>query len=97
MPTWSIVTLDMISPATSHQHLSKFENLQKMLHLTTLFALSVMQCQRRLQISRVKNIDSVFCLSGVAFLLAPPYGGLRVSFDALRADADRMTVARSRS
>ena len=38
--------------------------------------------QRHVQISRVRNIDSVFDLTGVAFRLVPPYGGLRVSFDA---------------
>ena len=32
----------------------------------------------RLQISRVKNIGNVFELIGVAFHLAPPYGGLLV-------------------
>ena len=49
-----------------------------MLHPTALFALSLVQCQGRLQISRVKNIYNVFELSGVAFLLAPHYGGLLV-------------------
>ena len=43
-----------------------------------LYALSLMQCQRHLQISRVKNIDSVVELSGVAFRLAPSYGGLLI-------------------
>ena len=43
-----------------------------------LVTLSAMQCQTRLQIFRVKNISSVFELSGVAFRLALPYGGLRV-------------------
>ena len=39
----------------------------------SFFALSlIMQCQRRLQISQVKNIDSVFYLSGVAFRPSPP-------------------------
>ena len=38
----------------------------------------VMQCQRRLQISQMKNIGSVFELSGVAFRLASPLGGLLV-------------------
>ena len=52
--------------------------LLKMSHPTVLFALSLMQCQRRLQISRVKNIGNVFELSGVAFCPAPPYGGLLV-------------------
>ena len=42
-------------------------------------ALGLMQCRRRLQISGVKNIGSVSKLSGVAFRLAPPYGGLLVS------------------
>ena len=31
---------------------------------------------RRVQIFRVKNIGEVFELNGVAFRLAPPYGGL---------------------
>ena len=43
-----------------------------------LFALSLMQCQRCIQISQLKNIPNVFKLSGVAFRLAPPYGGLVV-------------------
>ena len=54
--------------------LSKFEK-PKMHHPTALFALS-MQCQWSLQISRVKNIGNVLELSGVAFRLAPPHGGL---------------------
>ena len=33
---------------------------------------------KRLQISRMKNIGSVFELSGVAFCLAPLHGGLLV-------------------
>ena len=37
-----------------------------------------MHCQRRLLISRVKNIGIVLEQSGVAFRLAPPYGGLLV-------------------
>ena len=41
--------------------------------------LSVLQRQRRLRISRVKNIGSVLELSGVAFRILPPYGGLLVS------------------
>ena len=36
-----------------------------------LFALCLVQCQRRLQISDVKNIGNVVELSGVAFRLAP--------------------------
>ena len=36
------------------------------------FALSVMQCQRRLQISWVKNIGSIFDVSGIALRLVPP-------------------------
>ena len=43
---------------------------------TLIFALSVMQCQSRLQIFRVKNTGSVFYLSGVAFCL----GGLLVHY-----------------
>ena len=37
-----------------------------------------MQCQRRLKISRVKNIGIVLEQSGMAFRLAPPDGGLVV-------------------
>ena len=40
--------------------------------------ISVLQRQRRPQISRVKNIGRAFELSGVAFRLVPPYGGLCV-------------------
>ena len=47
---------------------------------TALFALSLMQCQRRLRISRVKNSDNVFDLRVVSFRLAPFYGGLLVEF-----------------
>ena len=39
---------------------------------------ALMQCQRRLQITRVKNIGNILEQSGVAFRLAPPYGGLLV-------------------
>ena len=42
-----------------------------------LFASSLMHCQRRLQISRVKNIGNVSRLKRRAFRLASPYGGLR--------------------
>ena len=42
-------------------------------------ALSIMECQRRVQISRLKNIGGVFELSGMAFRLAPAYGGLLVA------------------
>ena len=45
---------------------------------TALFTLGLIQCQRRLHISKVENIGNVFELSGVAFRLAPPYGGLIV-------------------
>ena len=48
------------------------------MHLTALLALNLMQCQRHLQISRVKNISNVFELTGVAFRLAPHYDGLLV-------------------
>ena len=71
----SRVTRDMTSPAASQRHLSKFEKRPpKMPHPTTLFALSLMQCQRRLQISRVKNIGNIIELRGMAFCLVPPYG-----------------------
>ena len=36
--------------------------------------ISVLQRQRRLQMSRVRNIGRVLELSGVAFRLVPPYG-----------------------
>ena len=45
--------------------------------LLGFFAFSLMQFQRRLEISRPKNIESVVELSA-AFLLAPPYGRLLV-------------------
>ena len=48
-------------------------------HLTALFALGLMQYQRRLQIYRLKDIGNVIELSGVAFRLAPPHGGLLVA------------------
>ena len=45
--------------------------------------------QRRLQISRVKNISTVFELSGVAFCLVLPYGGLLVKkYDKGRSEVD---------
>ena len=44
--------------------------------LRFVFVLRLMQCQRRLQISRVKNISSVFEISGAMLRPAPPYGGL---------------------
>ena len=51
------------------------------------------QCQRRRQISRVKNIDSVFQLSGVAFRLAPPYGGLLVGvWESLAAEVQTFQI-----
>ena len=49
-------------------------------HPTASFALSLMQCQRRLQISRAKNIGKVLEKSGVTFRLAPSCGGLLVIF-----------------
>ena len=51
---------DMTSPAASGHHLSKFEKRPEMPHPTALFAINQMQCQRRLQISRVKNIGNGF-------------------------------------
>ena len=81
MPTYSKAIPHMTSPVVSGRHLSTFEKRPKMPHPTALFALSLIQCQRRLQISRVKNIGNVSILSGVAFRLAPPHGGLLVSSD----------------
>ena len=40
------------------------------------FTLSVMQCQRSLQISQIKNTGTVFKLSRLEFRLALPYGVL---------------------
>ena len=62
---------DRTSLTDSGRHLSKFEKRLKMPRPTALFALSLMQCQRRLQISRVKNIGNVFELIDVAFHLSP--------------------------
>ena len=45
-----------------------------------LLALSLIQCQKRLQIYRVNNIGNVLQLSCVAFRLAPHYGGILVNF-----------------
>ena len=50
---------DMISPPASGWHLTKFEKRPKMPNMAALLALSLMQCQRRLKISRVKNIRNV--------------------------------------
>ena len=61
----------MTLPAASGRHLWKFEKRPKMPHWMALFALNLMQCQRGLEISRVKNVGNVFELSGVAFRLAP--------------------------
>ena len=84
VPTQSKAIPDMTAPAASSQHLSKFEKRLQMSHPTALFALSLMQCQRRLQISRLKNISNVFELSGVAFRLALPYGFLFNKSDNIR-------------
>ena len=78
MPTWSKAIPDLTSPAACGLHLLKFKKRPKMSYLTALFALSLMQCQRRVQISRVKNIGNVFQLSSLTFHLAPLYGRLRV-------------------
>ena len=75
MPTYSTTLPDMTSQAASGLRLSKFEKRRKMPHPTALLALILMQCQRSVQISRVRNIGNVFELSGVAFRIAPPYGG----------------------
>ena len=58
------------SLAASGRHLSRFEERQYTPHPTALFALSLMQCERPLQISRVKNIGNVLEYSGVTFRLA---------------------------
>ena len=52
-----------------------------------------MQCQRRPQISQVKNIDSVFELSSVAFRLAPRYGGLLVNIVTFFCRGDSQTMS----
>ena len=48
-------------------------------------------CQRRLKISRAKNIGSVFELSGVFFRLSPPYGGFLVIIETRNSLADQRT------
>ena len=68
----------MTQPTTSGRHLSRFEIRPKITHPMALFALNQMQCQRRLQISRTKNIGNVLEQGGVAFRLAPSHGGLLV-------------------
>ena len=68
----------MTSPDASGRHLSKFERGPKMPHPTALFAINLMQCQIRLEISCAKNIGNAFELSDVALRLAPPYDGLFV-------------------
>ena len=78
MPTYSDAVLDMTSPAASGRHLPKFEKRPKMLQPRALFVLNLMQCQRRLQNSRVKNIGNVFELSSVTFRPATEYCGLIV-------------------
>ena len=72
MQTQSKAIPDVTSPAASSMHLLKVEKLPQMPHPTALFASSLMQCQSRLQISRLKNIGNVFKLSGVAFHIVPP-------------------------
>ena len=52
-------------------------------HPTALFALSLIQRQVHLQISRVRNIGNVFNLSGVVFRIGAPYGGLLVKIYVL--------------
>ena len=57
-----------------------------------------MQCQRRLQISRVTNISSVLKQSGVAFRLAQPYGGwasLSIRLNAMLQDLPKLVTCRS--
>ena len=50
--------------------------LPYVLECLMFLALSVMQYQKRLQISQVKNIGIVLALTGMGFCLATPYGGL---------------------
>ena len=52
--------------------------LQFAVERLVFLASGLMQRQKCLQIYRVKNIGSVFELSGAAFRLAPAYGGLLV-------------------
>ena len=68
----------MTSPGASGRHLSDLEKRPKMPHPTALFALNIMQCRGRLQNFRAKHFDNAFELSGVAFRLAVPDGGLFV-------------------
>ena len=72
------VALTLTEKITSTLIGHEFKKRPEKPHSTALFALNLMQRQRRLQFSRVKNIGNVFELSGMAFHLAPPYGGLLV-------------------
>ena len=79
------------SLAASGRHLSRFEKRRKMPHPTALFALSIthcciMQCQRRLQISRVTK--SITCEIKAAWRFAQPH--LMVGFLSATAN-DRTT------
>ena len=58
--------------------------------------ISVLQRQRRFQISRVKNIGRVFELSVVAFRLIPSYGGLLVKRNANAFSLNAIVDARLR-
>ena len=66
--------MDMTSLATSSRHFSKFEKMVE--NAAADAALILMQRQRRLQISRAKNIGNVCELRGVAFRLAHPMVGV---------------------
>ena len=76
----------MTSPAASGRHLSKFEKRPKMPHPTALFALSLMQRQRRLQIYRVK-ISATFS-NQAAWRFTYPY--LMVGFLSLFSAEGRL-------
>ena len=56
----------MTSLAASGRQLLMFEKRPKMPHPKSLFTWSLLQCQRRLQISQVKNICNVFELISVS-------------------------------
>ena len=93
VPTWSKAIDDMTLLAASGRHWSNFEKQPKMPHPTAFFALSLMQCQTPLQLSRLKNIGNVFELSDVAFRLAPPCGELLVQDQLECLQPDRIWSA----
>ena len=74
--------LDMTSPAASGRQLSKFKKRPKMSHPTAVFALSALS-KASSNFSREEYISNLFELSGVAFRLATPFGGLLIQVNRI--------------